>query len=297
MNDPTTWRIGAATVTRIEEMLGPAFRPGELLTNWDASVLEEHGHWMAPNFYAPSTDQFIMSVHSWLIRTPRHTIIVDTCCGNAKNRPNSPHFHQLATPYLDKLKAVGVAPEDVDLVICTHLHVDHVGWNTQLIDGRWIPTFSNAKYVFSCDELNFWDPSKNPGLPEEAKAVFKDSILPVIAAKQVRVVDMSDRLDDDLFIEPAPGHSPGQIVLRLLSGEHEAVFVGDVLHNPVQVYRPGWSSRFCFDPGQAVETRLLLLDRCAERKSLMFPAHFGAPHAGRVVRRAAGFSFVAEQGD
>jgi glyoxylase-like metal-dependent hydrolase (beta-lactamase superfamily II) len=160
---------------------------------------------MAPNFYVPSTNQFIMSVHSWLIRTPRHNILVDTCCGNAKNRPGSPHFHQLDTPYLDRLQAAGVAPEDIDYVLCTHLHVDHVGWNTRLLDGRWAPTFPNAKYVFSREELNFWDPSKNPHLPRD---VFADSVLPVIAAKQDQVVRMTDQLGDSLLIEPAPDIRP-----------------------------------------------------------------------------------------
>jgi glyoxylase-like metal-dependent hydrolase (beta-lactamase superfamily II) len=181
--DAKTWHIGETSVTRIEEMLGPAFRPHELLTDWDPAVLDEHLHWMAPDHYAPTTDQFLMSVHSWLIRTPNHTILVDTCCGNAKHRPGSPHFYQLNTPYLDRLRSVGVEPEDVDFVLCTHLHVDHVGWNTRLIDGRWVPTFPNAKYVFSREELSFWEAETNPHLPDEPRHVFTDSVLPVIAAK------------------------------------------------------------------------------------------------------------------
>lgn len=188
----STWRIGEAIVTRIEELLGPAFRPQELLATFDRAVLEEHLHWMEPNYYVSATDQFVMSVHSWLIRTPRHNILVDTCYGNGKQRPGSPHVHQLDTPYLDRLRAEGVAPEDIDYVLCTHLHVDHVGWNTRLRDGRWVPTFPKAKYVFSRDELNFWNPANNPHLPEEPRAVFADSILPVIAARQDLVVGMTD---------------------------------------------------------------------------------------------------------
>jgi glyoxylase-like metal-dependent hydrolase (beta-lactamase superfamily II) len=291
-NIAATYRIGEATVTRIEEILGPAFQPEELLATWDPAVLEQHGHWMVPNFYVLSTNQFIMSVHSWLIRTSHHNILVDTCCGNAKNRPGSPHFHQLDSPYLDRLRAAGVEPEDIDYVLCTHLHVDHVGWNTRLLDGRWVPTFPNAKYVFSRDELNFWDPSKNLHLPEEPRDVFTDSVLPVIAAKQDHVVSMTDRLGDSLLIEPAPGHSPGQIMLRLLGDQNEGVFIGDVMHNPIQVYHPTWNSRFCMDAEQAVQSRLRVLGHCAEHNSLMFPAHFGAPHAGRVRSYADSFSFV-----
>ena len=287
----TTWQIGQATVTRIEELLGPGLQPEELLATWDPIVLKEHGHWMVPNFYQPSTNQFIMSVHSWLIRTPHHTILVDTCCGNAKNRPASPHFNQLDVPYLDRLRCCGVDPEDIDYVLCTHLHVDHVGWNTRLLDGRWVPTFPNAKYVFSSEELNFWDPSKNPHLPEEPRAVFADSVLPVIAAKQAHVVNMTDQLSDILLIEPTPGHSPGHIMLRLLSGQDEGVFIGDVMHNPIQVYQPTWNSRFCMDSEQAVQSRMRVLGHCAERSCLMFPTHFGTPHAGRIRNNANSFSF------
>jgi glyoxylase-like metal-dependent hydrolase (beta-lactamase superfamily II) len=287
----TSWQIGQVTVTRIEELHGPSFRPEDLFATWDPAVLEEHGHWMSPNFYQQSTNQVIMSVHSWLIRTPQHTILVDTCCGNGKNRPGSPHFHQLNEPYLDRLRSVGVEPEEVDYVLCTHLHVDHVGWNTRLLDGRWVPTFPNAKYVFSREELDFWDPSKNAHLPEEPRNVFTDSVLPVIAAQQDHVVSMTDQLSDTLLIEPAPGHSPGHIMLRLISGQDEGVFIGDVMHHPIQIYRPDWNSQFCMNPEQAVTSRMRVLNHCAERNSLMFPAHFGAPHAGRIRNNGKGFSF------
>jgi glyoxylase-like metal-dependent hydrolase (beta-lactamase superfamily II) len=266
-------------------------RPEDLLATWDPEVLKEHGHWLAPHFYQPSTNQCVMSVHSWLIRTPHHTILVDTCCGNAKNRPGSPHFHQLDAPYLDRLRSAGVQPEDIDYVLCTHLHVDHVGWNTRLVDGRWIPTFPNAKYVFSREELGFWDLPKHAHLPEEARDVFTDSVLPVIAAGQDHVVSMSDQLSDSLLIEPAPGHTPGHIMLRLLSAHDEGVFIGDVMHHPIQVYRPTWNSQFCMDPEQAVVSRMRVLNHCAEKNCLMFPAHFGVPHVGRIRKDAGLFSF------
>lgn len=290
-NAHTSWKIGKVTVTRIEELLGPSFQPEDLFATWDPAVLKEHGHWLAPHFYQPSTNQVIMSVHSWLIRTEHHTILVDTCCGNAKHRPESPHFHQLNQPYLDRLKRAGVNPEDVDYVLCTHLHVDHVGWNTRLVDGRWVPTFPNAKYVFSLEELNFWDPSKNPHLPQEPRDVFADSVLPVIAAKQAHVVGMTDQLSDTLLIEPSPGHSPGHIILRLISGQDEGVFIGDVMHHPIQIYRPEWNSRFCMDPVEAVISRKKVLHHCVEHNAIVFPAHFGAPHAGRIQSDGKTFTF------
>lgn len=176
-------------------------------------------------------------------------------------------------------------------MLCTHLHVDHVGWNTRLVDGRWVPTFPNAKYVFSLEELNFWDPAKNPHLPQEPRDVFTDSVLPVIAANQAQVVNMRDQLSDALLIDPTPGHSPGHISLRLVSGQDEGIFTGDVMHHPIQIYRPEWNSRFCMDPQQAVATRKQLLEHCAEHKSLIFPGHFGAPHAGRIRHNGQGFLF------
>ncbi|MEX3629003.1 MAG: MBL fold metallo-hydrolase [Burkholderia sp.] len=290
-NRGNTWQIGQVSVTRIEELHGPGFRPDELFATWDPAVFEAHRQWLAPNFYQPSSERIIMSVHSWLIRTPHHTILVDTCCGNGKERPASPHFHQLNEPYLERLRSAGVEPEEVDYVLCTHLHVDHVGWNTRLVDGRWVPTFPNAKYVFSREELNFWDPSTNPHLPEASRDVFVDSVLPVIAARQDHVIGMTDRLSDSLLIEPAPGHSPGHVLLRLTSGRDEAVFIGDVMHHPIQIYQPEWNSRFCLDPGLAVSTRRRVLSHCAEHHALMFPAHFGAPHAGRILSKGEAFAF------
>lgn len=286
-----SWKIGHATVTRIEELHGPGFRGEELFADWDPAVLKEHGGWMVPDFYQLSTHQVMMSVHSWLIRTPHHTILVDACCGNHKHRPESPHFHQLNSPYLERLSCAGVKPEDVDYVLCTHLHVDHVGWNTRLVDGRWVPTFPNAKYVFSLEELNFWDPARNPHLPQESRDVFTDSVLPVLEANQAQVVSMMDRLSDALLIEPTPGHSPGHVMLRLISGQEEGVFIGDVMHHPIQIYRPEWNSRFCMDPAQAIKSRKQVLNHCAETNAVMFPAHFGAPHAGRISRNGSAFFF------
>lgn len=293
----TTRMIGAARVTRVEEMLKPGFPAGHLLPGWDPAVLEEHGHWLSPHYYEAATGRFISSIHSWVIRTRHHVILVDTCCGNGKPRPGFERFDMLDTPYLERLAAAGVRPEEVDYVMCTHLHVDHVGWNTRLVDGRWVPTFPNAKYVFSKVDRDHWDPAKNPDLPEVSRMIFQDSVHPVIAAGQDHVVEMTDGIGDQLLIEPAPGHSPGHVVLRLLDGGEEGMFTGDVMHQPIQVYRPEWSSRFCSDPVQAAESRLRVLGHCAERGCLVFPAHFGVPHVGRVRRLGDGFGFDFDHGE
>jgi glyoxylase-like metal-dependent hydrolase (beta-lactamase superfamily II) len=292
----TTVKIGNTTVTRIQEIMGPGFPAATMLPDWDPAILEEHGNWMIPNYYEPSSGKFISSIHSWLIRTPHHVILVDTCCGNGKDRTGSDRFHMLDTPYLQRLADAGVQPEDVDYVLCTHLHVDHVGWNTRLLDGRWVPTFPNAKYVFSRTERDHWDPALNPNLPAMAQAVFTDSVLPVIAARQDHLVEMTDSIGDGLLIEPAPGHAPGHIVLRLQDGGDEGIFIGDVMHHPIQVYRPEWSSCFCPDPAMARTSRLRVLEQSAENGCLVLPAHFGIPHIGRVKRHGSGFRFAFGEG-
>ncbi len=297
----TVRKIGAATVTRIEESHGPGFAPDMLLPDWDPAVLAEHGHWLAPRYYDPAANVLVSSIHSWLIQTPHHTILIDTCVGNHKPRPHFPRFHMRDTPYLARLKAAGVNPGDVDYVMCTHLHVDHVGWNTTLRDGRWVPTFPNAKYVFSRTEHDHWNPALNTTHPPETAAVFADSVAPVIAAGQARMVEMTDRLGDTLLIEPAPGHAPGHVVFRLLEDANgkgeEGVFIGDVMHHPIQVYRPEWSSRFCTDPREAETSRRRVLEHCAGCAARVFPAHFGAPHTGRVRRDGTGYRFEFDHGD
>ena len=161
----TTWTIGSATVTRVEEQLGITNQPCEkYFRNFERDVLERHLDWLAPDHYSPQHDRFVTSVHSWLIRLGDLTILLDTCGGNHKDRPWTHRFHQLDTPYLQRLRAAGAAPEDVDLVLCTHLHADHVGWNTMLRDGRWVPTFPNAKYLFSRVDDAYWDMRKNPAM-------------------------------------------------------------------------------------------------------------------------------------
>jgi glyoxylase-like metal-dependent hydrolase (beta-lactamase superfamily II) len=158
-----TWAIGDVTVTRIEEQLGFASRPPEqYLDGFEREMLARHLHWLVHHHYSPEHDRLISSIHSWLIRTRRHTILLDCCAGNHKERPGFSRFHQLDTPFLQRLGAAGVRPEDIDVVLCTHLHADHVGWNTMLVDGRWVPTFPNAKYLFSRIENEVGDPRRNP---------------------------------------------------------------------------------------------------------------------------------------
>src|SRR5262245_12526418 len=172
-------------------------------------MLAQHLDWLVPHHYSPGHDRLITSIHSWLIRTDRHTILLDSCAGNHKDRPGFSRFHQLDTPFLQRLRAAGVPPEEIDIVLCTHLHADHVGWNTMLVDGRWVPTFPNAKYLFSRTENEIGDPARNPAADIDLQRgdAYRDSVLPVIEAGQAVLVDGDHAIEDGLTIVPAPGHA------------------------------------------------------------------------------------------
>jgi glyoxylase-like metal-dependent hydrolase (beta-lactamase superfamily II) len=288
-----TWNVGAISITRVEEQIGFASVPPEqYLSGLDRGMLEQHLGWLVPHHYAPSHDRLITSVHSWLIRTRYHMILLDCCAGNHKDRPGFARFHQLDTPFLARLRAAGATPEQIDIVLCTHLHSDHVGWNTVRRDGAWVPTFPNARYLFSRAENEYGDPGRNlqaDADPQRSNA-YRDSVLPVIERGQAQLIDGSHAIDDALLIEPAPGHSIGHVVLKLVQTGAHALFCGDVVHHPLQVYAPDWNSGFCELPDQARTTRRRVLEYCAEERALLFPAHFGVPHVAAINH--AGDAFV-----
>ena len=281
------WTIGTVSVTRVEEQIGFAsFPPEQYLAGFERDMLQQHMSWLVPDHYSPGHDRLITSVHSWLIRTQRHTILIDCCGGNHKERPGWRRFHQLDTPFLARLRQAGAAPEQIDIVLCTHLHGDHVGWNTMLRDGRWIPTFPNAKYLFSRIENEHGDPRRNPVAdadPQRGPA-YRDSVLPVIESGQAVLLDGTHAIEDALLVEPAPGHTPGHVMVTLTDRDQRALFCGDIVHHPLQVHAPHWNSGFCELPEQARTTRRRVLEHCAELQALLFPVHFGAPHVAAIAR-------------
>lgn len=293
-----TWTIGGAAVTRIEEQVGPNdVVAGKFLVDLVRERFEKHLSWMVPTHYDPARDRLITSCHSWLIRIGGRSILVDTCGGNHKERPWLPRFHQQDRPYLERLKAAGVSPDQVDIVLCTHLHADHVGWNTRLENGRWIPTFPNARYLYSRIEDERWNPEigdRRARNPARAR-VYDDSVSPIIAARQAVLIETEHTIDDRLVVRPAPGHTTGQVLLDLRDGADAAIFCGDVIHHPVQVYEPSWNNRADDDPAVALATRRRVLEHCADSGALLFPTHFAAPHVVAIARRGEGFApeFVA----
>jgi glyoxylase-like metal-dependent hydrolase (beta-lactamase superfamily II) len=282
--------IGDVRVRRIEEMLGPAAPAQDFFREFSENEFAPHVHWLAPRFYEPESGKLVQSIHSWLLRTAHHVVLIDACSGNHKPRPGMARYDMLETPYLDRLKAAGVAPEEVDIVMCTHLHVDHVGWNTRLEDGRWVPTFPNARYVMSRLEHDFWsERARQAATMQALKNVYNDSVLPIVESGRALMFDDTYALDDSLTVIQAPGHTPGQVRVDLRSREQNAVFCADVLHNPVQVPLWHWNTIFCEDPEQAKRTRHDVLAQCADTGALLLPAHFGTPHVARIARQNDGF--------
>jgi glyoxylase-like metal-dependent hydrolase (beta-lactamase superfamily II) len=273
--------LGDVGVTRVQEYAGPSQgTPGFLFPNGDPSYWVNNADWLDPEFYDAERGTLRSILHTWLIRSQGMVILVDTGAGNDKERPYAPVYGHHRTDYLANLLAAGVRPEDVDFVINTHLHVDHVGWNTRLDGREWVPTFPNARYLMPEPDFVFWDPIKMPRPPGDGNQnVFEDSIAPVHRAGQVELWNGERRLSSELVLEAAPGHTPGSSVLRLESGSTGAFFVGDILHSPVQISSPDINSCFCEDPVMARSTRRRLLAEAADRNMLVFPGHFGGHSA------------------
>lgn len=267
--------IGSARVERVEEQHIPV----------SFSLLTPAGGGPSPG---DGTFQF--SNHSWLVLVDGLTVLVDPCNGNGRRR-QVPFFNDLDLPWLDRLRAAGAAPEEVDVVFCTHLHSDHCGWNTTRAGERWVPTFPQAQYLFVDEEYRRWDPAE-PHANQYNESVFEECVRPVAAAGQARIITPPYAVSDSLSVETAPGHTPGHALLRLESQGERAYFTGDAFHHPVQVERPELCLPGCDDPAQAVATRRALVSRTERERAYLFPAHFAAPHYGRVERLEADFRFI-----
>ena len=287
----SVWQIGDVSVHRVLEFEQPLLPPAVLLPDATDEAIERHRSWLEPKLLDPSSGFLILAFHTFVIRTPRHTILVDTCSGNDRQRPQKPRYHLQNRPYLANLAAAGVAPEDVDVVMCTHLHVDHVGWNTRLLNGRWVPTFPNARYLFARREWEFWEREYQTERFTD-DPYYEDSILPVIEANQMDLVAGDYAIDDWVRLEPSYGHTPGHVCVRVADGGRLAVMSGDLMHHALQCAEPDWSSCFCVDPAQSRQTRREFLDRHAETDTLIMPAHFVTPGVGRIVRRRDSFQFA-----
>jgi glyoxylase-like metal-dependent hydrolase (beta-lactamase superfamily II) len=274
-------RVGDAEIRPVLEM-ALTKRPIAWL-GADAALIEANRQWLAP-YFLEDGDTWSLNFQSWILHIDDKIVVVDPCTGNGRPHP-LPQFDMLDTPFLERFCETGVKPADVNYVFCTHMHHDHCGWNTQLRDGRWVPTFPNARYLFLRREYDRWNPSAaGYRAVEYNEGVFERSILPVVEAGLADLVLDHHRVSASLKIEPANGHTLGHAMLRLSSRAQEAIFTGDAFHHPLQLTEPELQFGDCDDLAQAISTRRQLIELGLTTGALLIPAHFPFPHAGWVRR-------------
>jgi len=287
--------LGDVEVIRVVEWHEPFLPASAMFPGAAAGVWKDNEDWLAPDHWEPDGGLVVLALQSWVLRSGGRTVLVDTGAGDGRERPGMGPFHQSRSDFLGLLARAGVHPQDVDVVVNTHLHVDHVGWNTVDADGQgdgqWVPAFPNAQYLIpAADDFHYGpDNAYGNGVQEVDRLIYEDSIAPIHRAGQAVLWDGLHRIDEHLTLESAPGHTPGSSVLRLASGSDRAVFVGDLLHSPVQILDPCCNSSACLDPEQAVASRRRILGRAADERELLVPAHFGGAGALEVRRDSAGF--------
>ena len=292
-----TTKIGDYSVGRITEIQFAPFAATEFFPAATPEMVQAASRALPGRF--SDDGKIVMSFHAFVLRTGRHTIMVDTCCGADKPRPGREQFNVGKQDFIAGLAAVGVKPEEVTHVMCTHLHWDHVGWNTRLVDGRWVPTFPNAKYVMAKREYDYWDGvyAKEKGKQDNMHALgFEDSVLPVMRAEKAILVADDYELDKGISLEPCHGHSPGHVVINVASGGKKGVFIGDVIHHPIQLLHPDLSTRADFDQDAARASRTALIEKHAGTGTLVLPQHFATPTCGTIERAGDAFRFDFVQG-
>lgn len=290
--------LGDVQIVRIPELVSPAVAPHAFLANFPEDAVDRHRGWLAPHFFDVASGQLILSGHAWLIKTPRHNILVEACGGNHKPRPAFPRTHMLDTPWLKRLAEAGCTPDDIDFVLCTHLHVDHVGWFTSLEQGVWVPTFARARYLIDKLEYANWDPATRtlPPLPLNANC-FEDSVTPVMESGQMTLVDPPFAVEDAVTIEPARGHTLGHTAVRVKGSARSAIISGDVTHTPLQIVYPQCHTIGCEDPTASNSTRRRLLEDCAATGALYMPTHFPSPFSAlSIAAKRSTFSFADSDG-
>ena len=281
-------RIGDVSITSIVERDGPWRRPAEMFPAYDEAVGAKHLATLDPVVFDPATGRMVITYQTFVVRTPKHNILVDTCTGEDKGYPAPMDFPK--QPWLDGFAAEGLRFEDIDYVFCTHLHIDHCGWNTRLVNGRWVPTFPKAKYIFHKREYAAWGEATARGTNPPGN-VWRYNCEPVVVAGQALLVDDDFALDDTITLQPTPGHAPCHCCINIQSGGQRAVVTGDLMHHALQVREPDWSTVFDWDPRMAAASRRKFFDEVADTPAVMLPIHFPGTTAGRITGGAAGFDY------
>ena len=276
-----SWQVGDVRITQVVELTTASLGP-YLLPQATPAALSTMP-WLTP--FIDENSRIILSMHSLIVESQGQTLMVDTCVGNDKER-TYPRWNQMQGDYLQRLQAAGFTPERFDTVLCTHMHVDHVGWNTRLVEGRWEPTFANARYLYAEEEWAYWRAE-----PQEYGPVIEDSVQPIFDAGLADLVRPDHRVTDEVWLEPTPGHTPGHVSVHIASRGEEAVITGDMIHHPCQIGEVGWSSTADWDREMSAVTRSDFLARYADRPVLIIGTHFAAPTAGRIVRDGDSYRF------
>jgi glyoxylase-like metal-dependent hydrolase (beta-lactamase superfamily II) len=285
-----TLRIGEFELIRVADIERQAMPTGRGFPDLTRDMLQGYLRRFGPTMIDPDTLDLVLSFHSWVLRRGDQVLLVDCCLGDDKERPTRPKWHRRRGGFLQRLAAAGVNPGDVNAVMCTHLHSDHVGWNTRLVDGRWVPTFPNARYIMAETEYLHWreraarDPMVNNGS-------YADSVLPVVESGQAELVAMNHRVATGVHFEPAPGHTPGTVLIHVEDGGQHGVCTGDILHHPFQLDCPEMLSGYCDDPAMSARSRVALCERYADTPSRLLTAHFPDPSSGFIRRDGKRFRF------
>ena len=280
------WDIGAIRVTRVLELPPAAFDPAIFIQATRGDVLD-HREWLCPSFATDEGD-IILHFQAFIIEAGGKRIMVDPCIGNDKPRGH-PLMDMLDNPFLERLERAGFPRDSIDYVLCTHLHVDHCGWNTMLVDGKWVPTFPNARYLFARGEVDFIQADQTGDAP----AIFEDSVRPIIEAGLADMVDPGHVIVEGVTLKSTPGHTPSHCSIVLSSQDAEAIITGDVIHHPVQAALPHVSSNFCWDDETSIATRRSLLAHAASRDAMLLVAHFAG--SSGVTVKADGDAWKVEE--
>ncbi len=273
----STFRVGDTLVHRIVELIAPSSPILEFFPDLSLEQLAESKDWLKAQGGLDDENRMLMTYQSYVLQTPTHNVIIDTCLGNHKDRPHRPLWHQRSdNRFLSGLAKIGLTTEDIDFVLCTHLHTDHVGWNTRLENGRWVPTFPNARYLFSKTELNYW-------LDKNAQTIvpaIADSVIPILDAKQCDIINSDYELSNILTLLPTPGHTIDHYAVTLGRDGADAVFTGDLIHSPIQARWPDLWMKLDYDPKQGIATRRSFLERYCDTSTMCCFAHFPSSSRG-----------------
>ena len=279
------WQIGDVRISRVVEIEGSS--PGTFFFK-DATPekLLQHA-WLKPHFMTDD-GRLIASIHAFVVESQGKTIVVDTCVGNDKQR-DVKAWNMRKGKFLEDMAEAGFPREKVTTVLCTHLHVDHVGWNTMLKDGKWTPTFPNARYLIGKKEYEYWSTQADGG----DRQIQNDSVRPILDAGLADLVKRTHKITSEVYLEPTPGHTPGHVSVHIASKGEEAVITGDLMHHPVQCAEPSWASNFDVDADKARVTRRAFLEKYKGGKVLVLGTHFATPTAGRLSADGRGYRFRA----